>query len=270
MTFDDFLIKYNGVYVDFDGYYGAQCMDLMHQYVYDVLGLTDARILAAPTAKDVYLGTPFGLEYFDKIDNTPTGVPQEGDIVFFGTGVGPAGHVCIFISGDANKFKSFDVNWPVGSPAHVQDHTYGYCLGWLRPKGQIPDIQGQLDQCRVDRDNHWNDRIAIASKLNVSNDMTVILAEIDKLIHLEDAVVQKDKQLQDAQAQATSLKDQLKELTDSHNALQTHYDALQGEMTKDTATIADLSQKLKDLEAQIKLPVFQGWKKALLNFIAKL
>lgn len=140
MTFSDFIAKWNGRGIDFDGYYGDQCMDLMHQYIVEVLGLTDGRILAAAAAKDVYLNfnNIFGREYFQKIDNTPTGVPQKGDIVFWGTGLGPFGHVAMFIDGDVNKFNSFDQNFPINTKCHVQNHNYIGVLGWLRPKVIVP------------------------------------------------------------------------------------------------------------------------------------
>lgn len=208
MNFTDFMVKYNGQPVDFDQIYPNQCLDLAHQYVYDVLGLTDVRIIAHPAAYQIF--TEFTeTQYFDKIANSPTGIPKEGDIVVFGQGVGQWGHVCIFISGDANKFKSFDANWPTGSLPHVQDHTYGYCLGWLHPKAQAPDLQGQLNACIVDRDSHWNDRIAIADKLKVENSMTVILADLDKLLTVEQAVLDKDRQIADIQKQASDLQAQL-------------------------------------------------------------
>lgn len=137
MTYDEFIGKWNTRGIDFDGAYGDQCMDLMHQYVFEVLGVTDGRVLAAPAAKDVYLNfdNVVGHDKFEKIANTPTGVPQKGDIILWGTGIGPYGHVAIFLDGDANKFRSFDQNFPTGSKCHLQDHTYTGVLGWLRFKG---------------------------------------------------------------------------------------------------------------------------------------
>lgn len=142
MTFDQFISKWNGRGIDFDGYYGDQCMDLMHQYCVEVLGLTDGRILAAPSAKDVYLKFPnvFGSEYFTKIPNTPDGVPQKGDIMFWGTGIGPYGHVGIVRDGNVWTFNSFDQNFPVGSKCKIVKHDYRGVLGWLRFKQPIKMI----------------------------------------------------------------------------------------------------------------------------------
>lgn len=57
-------------------------------------------------------------------------VPSPGDCVVWGNAVGQFGHIAIFIDGDANAFRSFDQNWPVGSVCHVQDHSYNGVLGW--------------------------------------------------------------------------------------------------------------------------------------------
>lgn len=144
MTRDQFIAKYTNQKVDFDGAFGVQCMDLMHQYVYDVCGLIDKKILAAPFARNVfenYNNIP-GHEFFTKINNTPDGVPQVGDIIFWGAPIGRfiddngkvqyAGHVAIFLDGDANNFRSFDANWPTGTLPHIQGHNYDGVIGWLR------------------------------------------------------------------------------------------------------------------------------------------
>lgn len=134
MNLTEFIQKYDGQGVDTDNAFGFQCMDLMHKYCQDVLGLPLA-YLRAPTAKDVYLGNNvLGIEYFTKTDNTPTGIPIPGDIILWGTKVGESGHVAIFVDGSASEFHSFDQNWPVGSKCHIQKHDYKGVLGWLHYK----------------------------------------------------------------------------------------------------------------------------------------
>lgn len=134
MIFDpDFINKWTGQKCDFDGYYGTQCMDLMHYFITEVLGLSGS-VLAAPSAAQVWNLTS---SYFDKITNTPTGVPQKGDIIIFGTKIGASGHVCIFIDGDVNSFRSFDANWPLGSLPHIQTHNYTGVMGWFRMKPPV-------------------------------------------------------------------------------------------------------------------------------------
>lgn len=146
ITFDEFITKYNGKGIDFDGAYGFQCMDEMHQYCVDVLGIS-GQDLRAMYAKNVFekFDTILGHERFDKIANTPDGIPQKGDIMFWNDTVGFAGHVATFISGDANTFKSFDQNWPTNSLCHIQDHSYKGVSGWLRFKTQPVIISPTMD-----------------------------------------------------------------------------------------------------------------------------
>lgn len=151
MTFDEFIKKYDQKGIDFDGAYGDQCMDLMHQYIYEVLGLTDRRVLAAPAAKDVYLNfeSLVGHESFLKIPNTAGSIPQKGDIVLWGEGIGPYGHVAVYVDGDASKFVSFDQNYPTGSLCHKQNHNYHAVLGWLRSKNQTAESEDDITKKEV-------------------------------------------------------------------------------------------------------------------------
>jgi hypothetical protein len=145
MTFDEFINKWNGKPVDFDGVYPNQCMDLMHQYAYEVLGITDKTVLARPWAARVW--TEFGWpQFFDKIINTPNGIPQKGDIMIWKEALNyvPAlghgyGHVSMVTEANVWNFKSFDANWPTGSLPHIQWHNYNYVWGWLRPK-KLEDV----------------------------------------------------------------------------------------------------------------------------------
>src|ERR1035441_8747322 len=136
ITFDTFIQEWNGRGIDVDGVYGNQCMDLMHQYTNEVLGF-DA--LHAGTAYEAYLN---GDSRFDKIPNTPTSVPQKGDLVFWNTSVGSAGHVAVFIEGNVTRFSSFDQNWPLNplglAVAHVQEHNWNGVAGWLHPRTVEP------------------------------------------------------------------------------------------------------------------------------------
>lgn len=79
---------------------------------------------------------PLG-EYFDKIANTPTGVPQKGDIVIWKAALAGSkgyGHIAIATGkGDANNFEAFGQNWG-GKNAHHVTYDYKNVYGWLRPK----------------------------------------------------------------------------------------------------------------------------------------
>lgn len=129
MTVQDFFDRYNNKGIDYDNYYGFQCMDLANEYNRDVVG---GPFLVGPNAKDVWDSYP--QDKYERIENTPEGVPTKGDIVIWGVGVGPYGHIAVFDHGDVNTFVSFDQNWPINSLCHYQVHNYNGVLGWLRPK----------------------------------------------------------------------------------------------------------------------------------------
>ena len=141
MTLNEFISTYNGNYIDFDGSYGAQCVDLMRQYIYDVVGISGYSIPPAPYARNLFERFPdCGDKNFIKIKNTPSGVPQKGDIIFWGwkwPTTGYAGHVAIYCDGNVNRFISFDQNYPTGATSRYYNHTYRGVLGWLRPRKAI-------------------------------------------------------------------------------------------------------------------------------------
>src|SRR3990167_11105464 len=132
MTVRGFFDKWNGRGIDWDNWYGFQCMDLYHQYDKECIG---SKNYPAPAAKDVW--NKYDSNFYTRIANTPTNIPQLGDIIIWGTVVGPYGHIAVFWAGDVINFTSFDQNWPVGSLSHFQVHSYKGVLGWLRPK-QLP------------------------------------------------------------------------------------------------------------------------------------
>ena len=131
MTVNEFFSKYNGKFTDYDGYYGNQCMDLYRQYVKECLEYPQSKPVTG--AADVW--SSYLPDYYERIENTIMGVPQEGDIVIWNKNAGGGfGHIAIYHLGDINNFISFDQNWPVGSACHFQNHNYTNVLGWLRPK----------------------------------------------------------------------------------------------------------------------------------------
>ena len=127
MKLQDFINKYQGKFVNFDTAYPNQCVDLSKQWEYD----NGWPIITGNACKE-----PDNADknFYTWISNTPTGIPKEGDLIIWNCSVGNgSGHIAIFIEGDANSFRSFDQNYPTGTPAHIQNHTYKNILGWLSP-----------------------------------------------------------------------------------------------------------------------------------------
>jgi hypothetical protein len=125
LTLDDFIKKYDGRYIDYDGMYGNQCKDLFSLYNSEVVGVP---FYVVGNAIDLWKNSPD--EYYDKIKLNP----RRGDVVIWG--MGEFGHVAIYLDGDENNFTSLDQNYPVDSPVHKQNHNYKNVIGYLRPKGE--------------------------------------------------------------------------------------------------------------------------------------
>src|SRR3990167_5370538 len=118
---EQFVKKYAGRKVDFDGTLGAQCVDLVRMYLKE-LGLPQPpSIVSAYLAWNRWL-YPKG-----------TGIPQSGDIVVWGQKWGPDGHIAVVVRATASSVKVLEQNNPLGSPCRVWDHSYNNILGWLRP-----------------------------------------------------------------------------------------------------------------------------------------
>jgi len=120
-----FIEKWDDTSIDWDGGYGSQCVDL-------------AKLWEAENGWPVISGNALNIiDNADKNFYDVVNSPQAGDIVVWGSGVGELGHIAVFVSQlSADTFNSFDQNWPIGSPCHIQQHTYKNIIGYLRPKGE--------------------------------------------------------------------------------------------------------------------------------------
>lgn len=123
----EFVDKYKGKGVDFDGHYGFQCVDLYRKYVEEVLGIPQTPSVAG--AKDIWDKCPG----FEKVTNTPDGFPKPGDVMIWGATYGPYGHVAIVVSADVNSFTCFSQNDPTGALSGIKKYSsYKGVVGWLR------------------------------------------------------------------------------------------------------------------------------------------
>lgn len=109
-----YLESLEGKYLDYDGWYGAQCYDLANYYWSYISG----RTLQGAKAKDIPNDNDFeGLATV--YENTVDFKAQEGDIVIFNENYGAGcGHVAVVLNGnyDGNymQFVSLDNNWQGG------------------------------------------------------------------------------------------------------------------------------------------------------------
>jgi len=137
MTHTEFVKKNLGKSLDFDNSYGNQCVDLFRFYVRDVLGYPQP--LSVVGAKDFYANYDKDLSLkncYQKILNTPEGVPQEGDVMIWDKWTGnPYGHIAILLNGSLNEFESLDQNWSNIKKVQKIKHNYlnPKVQGWFRP-----------------------------------------------------------------------------------------------------------------------------------------
>lgn len=141
--FDNFLTMNNNKYVSLL-IPGRQCFDLAVKWT-DILGVPHASgnpsPFPYPNAYQIY--TDFGdfqKKYFERIANTPSAVPQKGDVVVWaGSYNGGIGHVATASGvGDTNTFQAFSQNVPLNSVSRLVTFGYGHVLGWLRPITNSP------------------------------------------------------------------------------------------------------------------------------------
>lgn len=139
MNYNEFVKEYVGKATDYDGAYGAQCVDFIKLYLDRVFGI---RAGAWGDAKCYWLNFgkhPELVKNFTKIKNTPQLVPAKGDIVVWSADVSAnnnCGHVAIATGeGTTSWFCSYDQNWGAKKAQKVK-HKYTAVYGVLRPIDQ--------------------------------------------------------------------------------------------------------------------------------------
>lgn len=136
MDFKEFINTYNGKAIDYDGGYGIQCVDLIKLYLDKVFDIKIGAIGNAEAYYRRYDEIPLLRNNFQKIANTPSFVPQKGDIVVWGLRHSKTGHIAICDGiGTTSYFYSYDQNWNGKAMKRVK-HNYIGVSGVLRPKDQ--------------------------------------------------------------------------------------------------------------------------------------
>lgn len=149
MTFAEFVAKYNGKSVDYDGAYGVQCVDLVDQYLKDIFGITGVWVSNAREFYTKFYDLAPLVKYFERVANTRNLVAQTGDIVIWGGGT--HGHCGIANGqGTIDVFSTYEENTmgkhePVTLVSHKYAGTTGVdccnpVLGVLRPKQEYQHL----------------------------------------------------------------------------------------------------------------------------------
>ena len=109
MTLDEFVKEYEGKKVDYDGYYGAQCVDLVRLYIRLVWGLPQPKnIISAYEAYTHWLRCGNG---FNEISWKSITKIARGDIIVFPpTDTNPHGHIAIVLDVTNDEVLCFEQN----------------------------------------------------------------------------------------------------------------------------------------------------------------
>ena len=131
MILDAFINQNIGKKVDFDGVYGAQCVDLFRQYCKDVLKVPHTGSVEG--AKDLFFKydqLPVEKKYFEKVALCP----RVGDVAIWGsTESNKYGHVAIFLGVvDDNHVLVFEQDGFKQDGAKIKTRSAVNLLGYLR------------------------------------------------------------------------------------------------------------------------------------------
>jgi len=253
----DFLTKFNGKQgVGNTPENLGQCTGLCNVFIVDYL----KKSFIWGDAKDWMYN--YNYSDFDFIPNTPDYIPQQEDIIVKSGGT--HGHVCIATgTGDTHKYEVFEQNVPLGGGCrlHTYEDEYKNVLGGLRIKQDTQSIILQQSDAFI----------AVCVKLGTPANREVVLAELDKLIQMQDAVIQKDKQLADAQTQISSLEkdnqDKATQLQDLQTQVKNLADEVAIAVAENKSDKEQIAQLKQDCQPAV---VYIGWRKMLVDFISKL
>lgn len=161
MTYQEFVSKYNGQKIDYDGYYGSQCWDLAQFYITEVLGLPSSIISGCGVVKNLVHAPKLSemLKYFDEVrtDNM-----KQGDICIWD--FGDAGHIAIFDHFDSNSNQCYYFSQNPNACKIMPFNANGHHA--FRLKGSdLPSITST-----VARDESKNQIEVKVDKLNVRQD----------------------------------------------------------------------------------------------------
>lgn len=146
-----FILNLQGQFVELSDRNNVyQCMDLAYCWVF-ALGYPKATVQHLYAYQVYTEPSDLTRQFFDLLPNTPTFIPQEGDIaVYDKTASNIAGHIGIALGdGTVASFRCFEQNYPVGTNAYVRIRNYNSpkLLGVLRPK--VFDSMVINDQTRI-------------------------------------------------------------------------------------------------------------------------
>jgi hypothetical protein len=140
LTHKEYKNKYLGQFKKENGIPTSECVWNSKLYSKEVLGVVLGSFWGSAIAGWENKRNTFDPKIWDKIINTPTAVPQEGDIMFWGRSYWKNGHVAVFDSGNVKSHADISQNstgkdWDVpGDEIILKTYSYRWVVGWYRLK----------------------------------------------------------------------------------------------------------------------------------------
>ena len=138
MTLSEFVKKYDGKQVDFDGVFGSQCVDLFRQYVKEVLNIPEhtGSCSSSGGAKDLFLDyhrMPVEKKYFLR---SSARTCKAGDVLIWNeTLTNKYGHVAICLGILEGSYIVFEQDGFKQDGAKIKLRGKENLLGYLRKRG---------------------------------------------------------------------------------------------------------------------------------------
>jgi len=134
MNLGEFIARYYGKKVDFDGMYGAQCVDLARQYWQDVWGVPQPE--GVDGAQEFYTNydkKPIEKKYMERVECAAKGQPiPAGAVVLFGASASNKyGHIGICINTEGEKINLLEQDGFKQDGTKISQWSYDRILGWL-------------------------------------------------------------------------------------------------------------------------------------------
>jgi hypothetical protein len=149
MTLQEFIDKYKGKPVDFDGAFGAQCVDLVRQYFKEVWGLPKQpeSVIGAQDFFFKHESRPIQQQYCNCTAFDGSLQPPKGSVLIFkSTGSNEYGHIAICVATDTLGVNVMEQDGIANEKAlkegreqkgaYIGHWNYDRLVGWLTKKGE--------------------------------------------------------------------------------------------------------------------------------------
>ena len=139
MTFDEFIKTYTGKKVDFDGKYGAQCVDLIRQGIKEIDCFKVPQPEGVEGAQEFFLNhdkRPIQSKYFNKFEIMTIGqkIPRGAIVIYKATMTNKYGHIGFCDRTEGNLIYLFEQDGFKQDGAKISAWSYNNVLGYLLRK----------------------------------------------------------------------------------------------------------------------------------------